>query len=687
MATVTGTLKMFDAMTGPLKQITQSMNIMISTMQQMQRETNQNINIDKSLTTARQLIASAQTDIERAINNSHNSQEKFDRSVKNTTISFGKLTGSVFALNEGLGLTQQIWYGMSSGMAYVDDLIGANARIAMVNDGLQTQAKLQEKVMSVANRTYSSYQATADLVSKLGLFTQGVFKDNQALLNFAEQFNKVLYAGGANTVSREIATLQLSQALASGRLQGDELRSIAEAAPGIMKVLADGLGVAVGALKQMGAEGQLTAGAIVKAFARQQKEIDKMFNAMPVTFGSAMVRIKNRFSEWLSTLNQANGPLSRLIERVKNLADWMGTAEGTTFFINLSRGMELLIMGLMNVMSLLGQVTNFVVQNWPLIEPIIWGIVGAMGSWFAITRLQIAAQGLLALYTTALKTALFMQTIATQGLTYAWATLNAVQKANIFLFLISLIVGLIVWIYNLWKTNDRFAAALMTAWNSILNFFDQVPIFFMKVGMGMVNAINEARIKISAIMQGLINEIISGVNQLLETLNQVAGTSFKAIAQVDLVAEEKLRATVMKKAGAQIIADLESRAQQNALRREQSVAQMLKSRAAERAAQQVTNQQMIPSQWSAAGKIASIDKVGEVGKIRDTVDISSEDLRIMRELSEMNAIQNFVSLTPTVQITGDNHFSNGYDIDTVIARINQGLEEEIASSARMVLNV
>src|SRR5690606_7007962 len=81
--------------------------------------------------------------------------------------------------------------------------------------------------------------------------------------------------------------------------------------------------------------------------------------------------------------------------------------------------------------------------------------------------------------------------------------------------------------------------------------------------------------------------------------------------------------------------------------------------------------------------LGNIDKVGEVGKIRDSVDIASEDLKMMRELAEMQNIQNFVTLSPTVTVqTGD--INNGYDIDTIIARIEQSMEEEIASSAEGV---
>ncbi|MFH5185722.1 tape measure protein [Paenibacillus sp. TAB 01] len=191
-------------------------------------------------------------------------------------------------------------------MNWGDEIAGANARLSLMNDGTQTQLELQQKVMAVANNTRQAYAETAKMVAQLGSSTQGVFKSNQDVLDFTSRFNKLLVTGGANAEESKSAILQMSQALSSGVLQGDELRSLSETAPMLMKVLADGLGVARGSLKQMGADGELTSAKIVAAFAKQDAYINQLFAKMPVTFGQAMTIGKNKAAEWVATINGTN---------------------------------------------------------------------------------------------------------------------------------------------------------------------------------------------------------------------------------------------------------------------------------------------------------------------------------------------------------------------------------------------
>ncbi|NGP59981.1 hypothetical protein FLT15_17000 [Paenibacillus thiaminolyticus] len=98
------------------------------------------------------------------------------------------------------------------------------------------------------------------------------------------------------------------------------------------------------------------------------------------------------------------------------------------------------------------------------------GVVGAFAAWLVITKAQAIAQGISAVATGTSTLAIFAQTWAVQGLRAAWVGLNTAMKANIYILIISIIIGLITWIVQLWKTNDKFAAALMRAWNAILGF-------------------------------------------------------------------------------------------------------------------------------------------------------------------------------------------------------------------------
>ncbi|MEF3309521.1 hypothetical protein PV433_11510 [Paenibacillus sp. GYB004] len=161
----------------------------------------------------------------------------------------------------------------------------------------------------------------------------------------------------------------------------------------------------------------------------------------------------------------------------------------------------------------------------------------------------------------------------------------------------------------------------------------------------------------------------------------------ETINKIELAAKAALEAEAKKQAGNDEIKALKESAALKAVEREQKVLDMLENRAASRAAKEAEKSNAATpfdfTSWNKTADINRIGSVGEVGKIKDTVDISSEDLRMMRELAEMKNIQNFVSLAPTVQVT-TGPVNKESDIQTIVANIKTALETEIASSAKGV---
>ncbi|OAB26196.1 hypothetical protein PMSD_26040 [Paenibacillus macquariensis subsp. defensor] len=717
MATVSSSLKLFDAMSGPLKNITQGMNMMVSTMQRMQSATNKNMSVDKSLIAAKQRISSAEAEINRQIQASQKNQNGFNQSVKNTHSSMFRLGAAVVVVNQGVELLRKGWDLVRSGMNVSDNMTAANARLAMINDGTRTRIELEKEVLGIANRTRASYEATAGLITKVGAGTQGVFKDNNSLLKFAESFNKSLVVSGATAVESESAILQMSQALGSGVLQGDELRSLSETAPALMRILADGLGVARGQLKKMGADGELTSDKIVSAFKNQQSRIDEMFKTMPMTFGGAMVQMSNRFKTWFVTLNQAGGPLQNITDQVVSLVDYLNSANGQAFFDGLAQGISTAVDWLMELIQIITEVYTFFSANWSTIEPIIWGLVGAITAWNLIaigfnTVLGIQ-NGLMAISAANAAFASGMtlaQAAATTTATGAQVGLNAALLASPLTWVILAIVAVVAaiyflvrWLIDLWKTNDKFAAGLMRAWNGILNFFDQVPIFFVQVGNGIVNAFQWAKVETMNIVQSMADGVVNIINGLISMLNKIPGVSITAMNHLEVTGNVAAEAEAIRQAGENKVAGMQANAVGKAQAREQKVQKMLNSRADQRSIDEAIERDKLDKErkLGAPGEkivgalfdptspaIAAKDdkkkkNIGTVDKIKGKVDISSEDLKVMRDLAEMKNIQNFVTLTPTVQVkTGP--ITNGDNLDSIVSKITTHLQDSVASSAKGV---
>ncbi|MFC5703186.1 hypothetical protein ACFPVX_18000 [Cohnella faecalis] len=374
-----------------------------------------------------------------------------------------------------------------------------------------------------------------------------------------------------------------------------------------------------------------------------------------------------------------------------------------------------------------GQITDFITNNWSAIETAIIGVTSALALWKIATIASNVALGIQNLLTTisaarsAYSTgATLAQVAATELATGAQIGFNAALLANpmtwIVIVIIALIAGIVLlvrWLINLWNTNDQFAGGLMQAWNMILNFFDQIPIFFTMVGNGIVNAFQSAGVLALQAIEAMINGAIDAINWLSETSNKILGTNFQIIQPVQISVQAEARAKAIKQAGIDEVNKMKQDAAAKAASREADRLKMLDDRKSKRALEQAekaakeqeAKDKAAPpdfSKWNQShpanlnkaktnetngfsnqGRSANINRVNEVGTIGDKVEISSEDLKAMRELAEMKNIQNFVNLTPQISF-GETHVRNESDIGTIITGIKSYLEEEFSSSVQGV---
>ncbi|OME58230.1 hypothetical protein BSK59_08590 [Paenibacillus odorifer] len=428
-----------------------------------------------------------------------------------------------------------------------------------------------------------------------------------------------------------------------------------------------------------------------------------------------------------STLADAGGAavqsLMPLISMI-NTAFQNGTFQ--PFFDGLSSGLDWVVQNAISVLDVVTQIYNFFSSNWTMIEPIILGLAGAFGIWkgvviasnivMGIQNMLMAISAARSAYATG---ATIAQAAATTTATGAQVGLNAAILANPLTWVIVIIIAvvaalylLVKWLINLWKTNDQFAAGMMRAWNAILNFFDQVPIFFMKVGYGIADAFGYAKVESLKLMEDLANGAIDRLNRLIEKLNGLKFVSIKAIGHVEFATGAAAEEEAARQQRAAKITAAENGAAKTAAEREAKVQKMLEDRADKRAkdqtakeaeelAKQNKNKEAADgydfSKWDSthtgAGNGSAIDKdkkgkvskVDKVGKVEKPIDISKEDLKIMRDVAEMKNIQNFVTLTPTVQVkTGP--VTNSANLDSIVSKITKKLNEEIVSTAKGVYN-
>lgn len=216
-------------------------------------------------------------------------QKELDDQQKQLESSTASLIGKVKSLVAAYAGMQAI-----QGLVTLSDtMTQTNARLDMMNDGLQTTAELNQMIYESAQRSRGSYQATADMVAKLGNLAGDAFNSSAELVDFAEQLNKQITLSGASTAGAEAAMLQLTQAMSSGMLRGEELNSILEQTPTIAQSIAKYMGVSTGEMRELASEGAITAEVVKNALFDAAEETNAKFEEMPMTWAQVWTSAKN----------------------------------------------------------------------------------------------------------------------------------------------------------------------------------------------------------------------------------------------------------------------------------------------------------------------------------------------------------------------------------------------------------
>ncbi len=207
--------------------------------------------------------------------------------------------------------------GVKAIVGLSDAMTQTTARLDMMNDGLQTTAELNQMIYASAQRSRGSYQQTADMVAKLGNLAGEAFDSSAELVAFAEQLNKQITLSGASTQAADAAMLQLTQAMSSGVLRGEELNSILEQTPTIAQSIAEYMGVSTGKMREMASEGAITAEVVKNAMFYMAEETNAKFEEMPMTWGQVWTFFQNTaimaMQPVFSAINMAANNLDILI--------------------------------------------------------------------------------------------------------------------------------------------------------------------------------------------------------------------------------------------------------------------------------------------------------------------------------------------------------------------------------------
>lgn len=444
-----------------------------------------------------------------------------------------------------------------------DQLTQLRARIDLINDGSQSTAEIMDKIAAAANRSRGSYLDMADSVAKLNLLAKDAFSSNDEAVYFVEQLNKQFKIAGAGVEETTSAMYQLTQAMASGKLQGDEFRSIMENAPMLAQSIAQEMGLSVGQLKEMSSQGLITADIIKNALFNSAEETNQKFAEIPLTFQDIGTKLQNDLITAFAPVMQEIGNMSSsdLLQGVLNeLAfSFKVVAAAAQVSIATIRGAFSVLSVVINTSkSIISSFAQLFVTSMPLVSAAVIGVTAAFIAQRAIVAAHSTMLATLTVRTLALRTAAIVTTAATKAWTIAKAALGvAILTTTGLMMGLAAGASILRGLYAGLRAGTLLASAAQAIFNAVL-MANPIPIVvgllatlaaafgFSKIAAGGFSE------TMSAVWSSVVHTAVWGVNKIIEALNwliaklnsvgeKVAkffGGTFTAIGQVDTISAE-----------------------------------------------------------------------------------------------------------------------------------------------------
>lgn len=456
-----------------------------------------------------------------------------------------------------------------SAVKTTDQLTQLRARIDLINDGSQSTAEIMDKVFSAANRSRGSFLDMADSVAKLNLLAKDAFTSNDEAIYFVEQLNKQFKIAGAGVQETTSAMYQLTQAMAAGKLQGDEFRSIMENAPMLAQSIAQEMGLSVGQLKEMSSQGLITADIIKNALFASAEETNAKFAEIPMTFQDIGTKLQNDLiaafqpvMEELGNMTSSDAFMSVLNELAFSFKVVAAAAQVSIAIIKGAfSGLSVVITTIKNIVS---SFVQLFVTSMPLITAAIIGVSAAFLAQKAIIASHNTMLALLTVRTTLVTAAsvILGGAIGAVGLAFGafraiamttQAVIMAIRTANI---ASAVAMGV-----------AKVATLALSGATAILNTImmaNPIPIFVGAL-MTLVAVFGLSRAAaggfsetLSEVFSTIVHTAVWGVNKIIEALNwliaklnsvgdKVAkffGGTFTAIQQVDTISADTAQSIV-----------------------------------------------------------------------------------------------------------------------------------------------
>lgn len=689
MATITTGIQLADNFSAPLMHIVSAVNMTISAMNDMNQSMNAGVNT-ASLSAARNEIAQATVAAEEfnqtmqqassPINDNIRRQEQFNQSLQNGASESSNL---VSAIKRMVGAYLSI---QTAGkiLEMSDEITQTTSRLNMMNDGLQSTADLYNMVYVAANDARGSLGGMASVVARFGNNAKDAFSSSAEVVQFANLVQKQMTIAGASTQEAANAELQLSQALGSGVLRGDELNSIFEQAPNLIQNIADYLNVPIGKIRSMAQDGELSADVVKQAVFAATDEINANFENMPMTWGQM----------WTVFQNDATMAFQPVLQRLNDLANTDGFQEFATNAIN-----DLAVVAgvVLDIFEGIGSVGTFVSDNWQIIGPIVEGVAAALTVYYGWQLLS---------------------TSATKAAAAAQWIYNAAMNANpaaIVAISIGALIVLIGILANKFTGTGHIAQSVFGmitgGINVVIQYFKNWGLTVADIFIGIWNAggacatnveiaFHNAISHVQALWYNMLSTALTVVSGICSALNKLPFVDFDysgITGAADNYASKAAAAAGNTKDYASVPAAFSKGVKTYDTYQKgwvndaytagaawgDGVTSKIKNTLSSKATN-IPNANNYPNALAssnAATAANTADTAKNTAKTANTLSASSEDLKYLRDIADREYVNKFTTAQIKVEMINHNNVNNAMDLDGMAEHLRSKIEEEMNAAA------
>lgn len=646
---------------------------------------------------------------ERYIRDNVDEQGRFNQEISAGTQQANELTNTIKRAVAAYVSIQTVGKALNIS----DELVQTTSRLNMMNDGVQTTAELVNMVYAAAQDARGSFSQMADVVARFGNNAKDAFSSSEEVVAFADLIQKQMTIAGASTQEAANAELQLSQALGSGVLRGDELNSIFEQAPNLIQNIADYLDVPIGKIREMAADGELSADVVKAAIFSAADDINSKFNEMPMTWGQI----------WQSMQNTALIAFQPVLQRLNDLAN---SEAFQTFIQGAIEAMATLANILLNIFELVGTVGGFIADNWSVISPIIYGIIAALAVYAAylgiVKGIEIASAAATAIHSVAMSAKIGVMaalTGQTMAATAAQMGYNGALYACPVVWIIVLIIALIAVIMAVCSAIAKMTGIANSGFgvitggvNVVIQFFKNLGLTVANIALGIGNAIaalasnmmtafHNAICSVQSWFYNLLSTALSVIEGICSALNKLPFVEFD-YSGISSAADDyaaKASEAAGNKEDYQSISDAFNEGfttfdafqdgwESDAFNAGAAWGDGIADKVSNFSLSDVFGQTDIPNVGDytsgfndAIANSGVGDSIGNIddntGKIKDSLDVTEEDLKYLRDIAEQESINRFTTAEVTINQTNNNNVSSDTDLDGFITALDDAMGEAI----------